>query len=817
MAVTHISEVTDANPQFDGLERDVRAGHVRRIVAPGGFGKSAVLEALAGRLADLEPRRLGAGLDLGGGVADSRPLLLDDGHLLEEERLRTLLATRSGVVVAHRPVQGSLARLLDLVDRTPVVLSRLDHEAARDLLAERWGERPTPTVTDGLLAATGGVPRLLLAMADDGPTPWPRVTPLVEELVRAERRALSDTAARVLLGLAVLDGLDRRTLALACGLDSEGFDAGLRALVDAGLVLPRDARLIGIVAEAMTRIWTDSELSDLAQRAADVALDGDEPVVIAERLLTVGARGPAIGRCLLRGATHALQRDPARVTDLLAAAYRAGAEEAELAYVRVVAAFHAGRLDDVLAGSDEVLHPVAAAAAPGTAQDAVMRARRAIASVLAVRGSWSRAALVADVAGVEPDLPVLCHLALGRVDRLDEILVGGNLDQGGHLGATTALATGLLASVGAEPGACLLQLIDAVRLDDLDPPEMTLPEPPRVVTAIVATHLLELDLAADLLEPPLRSSAPWAERRRRLTAAWVALRRGDWNGAEAVLDQLHASPAWSDAEARDQLVSDAVRAGAARRRGDLEALVSVWRRARTQLLRTAPDLLTLGPLGELLIAGARLGDHGTVGTVRSHVDGLLERAGDPALWAAPMRWDQLHLAVVQDDLAAARVAAAQLDALPAAGPRGAVYREVATVWVDALDGEVEVERVRGAAHRLADVGLVWEAARLAGAAAIRARDSEQMRTLLHFARGLPAPSAPSLVDDAGELSAREQEVAAHLLSGLTYRQIGAQLFIAPKTVEHHVARIRRKLGVTTRAELLLVLRRHLAVGSPEAG
>jgi DNA-binding CsgD family transcriptional regulator len=52
-------------------------------------------------------------------------------------------------------------------------------------------------------------------------------------------------------------------------------------------------------------------------------------------------------------------------------------------------------------------------------------------------------------------------------------------------------------------------------------------------------------------------------------------------------------------------------------------------------------------------------------------------------------------------------------------------------------------------------------------------------------------------------------VAAHLLAGLTYREIGAQLFIAPKTVEHHVARIRRRLGVQSRSELLLALRRYV--------
>jgi DNA-binding CsgD family transcriptional regulator len=244
--------------------------------------------------------------------------------------------------------------------------------------------------------------------------------------------------------------------------------------------------------------------------------------------------------------------------------------------------------------------------------------------------------------------------------------------------------------------------------------------------------------------------------------------------------------------------------------------VVVWRRARTQLLRQPPDLLSLAPVGELLLAGARLGDRGTVLSCQRRVHDLLARLGEPPLWALPVRWDDLHIAIALDDLAAVRLAAEHLEALVPAGPRVQVLPPAARAWVDALSGEVQPDRIRTVAEDLAAAGWAWHAARLAGAAAIRTPDSADMRGLLHLARSLPAPSASSLVDKVGELSAREQEVAAHLLNGLTYRQIGAQLFIAPKTVEHHVARIRRKLGVSSRAELLIALRRHLPAGGPVA-
>ena len=60
------------------------------------------------------------------------------------------------------------------------------------------------------------------------------------------------------------------------------------------------------------------------------------------------------------------------------------------------------------------------------------------------------------------------------------------------------------------------------------------------------------------------------------------------------------------------------------------------------------------------------------------------------------------------------------------------------------------------------------------------------------------------------LSEREQMVAQYIVDGLTHKEIGAQLYISPKTVEHHVAKIRQKLGASTRAEMLAALRSQLA-------
>ena len=51
------------------------------------------------------------------------------------------------------------------------------------------------------------------------------------------------------------------------------------------------------------------------------------------------------------------------------------------------------------------------------------------------------------------------------------------------------------------------------------------------------------------------------------------------------------------------------------------------------------------------------------------------------------------------------------------------------------------------------------------------------------------------------LTATEQRVAALAASGHTNRQVATALFLSPRTVEANLARVYRKLGVSSRAEL----------------
>jgi DNA-binding CsgD family transcriptional regulator/tetratricopeptide (TPR) repeat protein len=57
----------------------------------------------------------------------------------------------------------------------------------------------------------------------------------------------------------------------------------------------------------------------------------------------------------------------------------------------------------------------------------------------------------------------------------------------------------------------------------------------------------------------------------------------------------------------------------------------------------------------------------------------------------------------------------------------------------------------------------------------------------------------SLADDA--LTGQEERIARAAAGGATTREIAAELFLSPKTVEWHLGRVYRKLGVQSRAEL----------------
>jgi len=124
--------------------------------------------------------------------------------------------------------------------------------------------------------------------------------------------------------------------------------------------------------------------------------------------------------------------------------------------------------------------------------------------------------------------------------------------------------------------------------------------------------------------------------------------------------------------------------------------------------------------------------------------------------------------------------------------RGAadVWRELGCPYEEALAlAEAEDdEALRAALAQLRELGAQ-------PAAAIVAR-----RLRERGARGVPRGPRPATRENPAGLTRRELEVLALLAEGLRNAEIAERLVLSPRTVEHHVAAILRKLGVATRGQ-----------------
>ena len=73
--------------------------------------------------------------------------------------------------------------------------------------------------------------------------------------------------------------------------------------------------------------------------------------------------------------------------------------------------------------------------------------------------------------------------------------------------------------------------------------------------------------------------------------------------------------------------------------------------------------------------------------------------------------------------------------------------------------------------------------------------------LIPQALTLPAPEEPSAEQALVALTRREQEVVALIAQGMSNRQIAQELSISERTAGNHVAKILRKLGLRSRAQI----------------
>jgi len=268
------------------------------------------------------------------------------------------------------------------------------------------------------------------------------------------------------------------------------------------------------------------------------------------------------------------------------------------------------------------------------------------------------------------------------------------------------------------------------------------------------------------------------------------------------------------------MLAHAIRVAIARRYEDAAALDAAWLEARDSVLRVEADLYMVLPLTELIAAAARVDDTARIlGHLQAAI-AIVDRLGSPPVWAAHLHWSGIQQGIIRnrpDDLKPhARVL---VDAAAHSAVAG-VMAQAGRVWTATLAGSVDADAVEAAAHGLASAGLSWDGARLAGHGASRSADKKIAARLLSCARELhphdgsrPSARSPEESDAADTqteggytLSERERDVARLVLQGKTYAEIGQTIFISPRTAEHHIAHIRRRLGATSRSDLIAKLR-----------
>ncbi|SMO48383.1 regulatory protein, luxR family [Geodermatophilus aquaeductus] len=842
-------------------EAVLRASGARAVVVtgPAGTGKTHLLDDLAA-----VHRRAGLTV-LDGRTADPDGLpggfvlVVDDAHRMSAEvadRVRRALAHPAGrVVVAARPWPRPAeltALLADVAEAVPghrhsVVLGHADRAGVDGWTRACLGPAATPALSDAVLARTGGLPALvhclLRSLARRGGRPGavdPSRTPEeVSALLHADLDALDERTRDLLHAVAAGAPLDDDVLGGLLDVPVARVADLIAAGRATGWLLP-DGRVVPLAQEVLLAA-TPADVTRRTRRALLGLLveRGEEPVGLALGLAAERVRDPRAAALLERHADAALTADPALAGQLLGAAADSGAPVAGLAARRAQAAALTGDLDGAVRWADAALADPAAADRP--------RAAGVVAAVLARRGLLGRAAELYRLAGAEhAGSAALALLATGDREAAARVVAEA---RGGAAAVPTMvsvseqlMAEGITDSLrsGTDAGdtvaAALSTLTRAAAL--LEPVGRTalLVDTPSALAALVALHCGELTVAESVLQRAVDTDLGGrpARPRHRLLLAWIAMLAGRMARARELMAEAQDDGLL---EPRDEVFLQALEVGIARRSSDVPGLVRAWVRAREAVVRHPVDLFTLLPLGELVVAAARLRDGDRLRSHLAEAQALLRRLGDPELWSTPLHWSGAQAAIITDDPAALRPHAAALVAAARTSPHAATLAEAGRTWLHVLTDEIDPTAVVATAEALGTAGLGWDGSRLAGQAAARVTDPRARATLLACARSLvdpadgqsrnearneaadeapgetgedAAPAAPVLT---GTLSDRERQVARLVVEGRTYREIGGRLYISAKTVEHHVSRMRQRLGAGTRSDLLARLRAELAEGA----
>jgi DNA-binding CsgD family transcriptional regulator len=781
-------------------------------------------------------------------------VVIDDAHLLGESDLLELVDLvgdpAATVVIAAEPVvhQTALAALSTALARqTPVVsLGPLTAAEVNQAIAASLGAAPPVELVRAVLATTAGLPFLVhpavAALASPEGEPPATAAAAAVEVALIERLRRADEA--------VLDTLLISSLSpelgpddVAAALRTDGNEA--HALVDraraTGLIAPSHsptfsrllhqclAQIIGTgrhhdveIALLRTQIEKSTLSMDLALRLADHGLRDPQ---LADALTDLAARNqghPGRAARLYRAATDVGATTlTARLADALALTGDCGT---------------AGRLADALLTSEDPAERAAAV--------------RIAASVATHDGGAVQAAELFRWLGPYPDAVVgaagtIVALGVGDVDAARAAV---DVESAGPPTSTAraarSLAEGLIQTIDSPYSSAIARLAQSISTDQAPPG--VVPDSPAALVTLAALHGGDPVRARSVIGRAVRSAGDeegfrdgFAAHRHRLLLGWVRMLDGqlaaagaDVATATATIPVASLAPAGAGTELhrRDALWAAALQTAIARRGGDSGLVQKHWYAAMEVLTEYSLDLYSLLPLGELWVAAARLRQVDRLQHVVDAAFDLLAALGNPMLWSLPLHWSGVHAGILANSPEAVAPHGQALTAAAGHSPYAKALATAGRTWLRVLANHVDVDEVSASARSLARYGLAWDATRLASQAALHTPDGRVSGAMLQLARDIKlavgghdddgdaptavasAPQPGSSMPPSSRLSDREREVAELLLQGLPYRDIGSQLFISAKTVEHHVARIRRRLGAESRSELLSMLR--AIMGSP---
>ncbi len=793
------------------------------VVGNAGSGKSTMLRELHRLLLDHDTDAviLGDSMDVSR-VPASRVVLVDDLHLLDAKQVARI-RTRSedpdaALVVTSRPwprvdALTSITRSLER-SRPAIVLGHVSRSDVLTYLSE-IDLVISSSCVDHVLHFTGGVSWLVteaLALHDERDC-------VDDTSHRAVMRAMED---RIAHRLDTIPADLRQEIEVLC-VTPVGHDRPLTEddeVIGQGYaegLLTRNGQPVPLVRSAVRATIPVARLIDLSASMADglavSAATGDS----SYRDWIGGIHDPGVGAALVAHADRVLDSDPRRALELYGGALDCGLDPALVVGRQARAAWASGNaelassiLDGVASLAEVADHDrVADTSAAIWSTRGMMRMSDMVYGSLKPSSAESRARSTIASFGVgrapapavapdeTPGLPSTLGVAMDLLDRGLRASMDTN-------GAETAVA-------------------DLVRASEMYTSAATtspIPELPAVIAAIVAMNVGDLDVAHTVIDDAIRGGqgGEWARTRLLLWRSWLAVQSArPAEAREALTRALDSSPSRS---ARDNVLAQAIRVAIARRYEDAAALAAIWVEARDSVLHTEVDLYMFQPLTELLTSAARVGDTARLQPHFARAIEIVEQLGSPAVWAAHLRWTGIQQGILlnrPDDLKPH--ARALVSAAPHS-PVAAVMAQAGRVWTATLAGSVDADAVEAAAHGLASAGLGWDGARLAGHGASRSTDRKVSARLLSCARELhpnEATRKPTRTDDEQQqpaaapsegvvLSERELDVARLVLQGKTYAEIGETIFISPRTAEHHIAHIRRRLSATSRSDLIAKLR-----------